>query len=63
MIANHFKKKFSNVPPTGIIITEVKNKEFFEKIETFGTAISKRSENFKIKKEDLLEYLKMDKML
>ncbi|MDA9698647.1 efflux RND transporter periplasmic adaptor subunit [Candidatus Pelagibacter sp.] len=57
MIANHFKKKFSNVPPPGIIITEVKNKEFFEKIETFGTAISKRSENFKIKKEDLLEDL------
>ena len=59
MIANHFKKKFSNVPPPGIIITEVKNKEFFEKIETFGTAISKRSENFKIKKEDLLEELKL----
>ncbi len=59
MIANHFKKKFSNVPPPGIIITEVKNKEFFEKIETFGTAISKRSENFKIKKEDLLEDLKI----
>ena len=59
MIANHFKKKFSNVPPPGIIITEVKNKEFSEKIETFGTAISKRSENFKIKKEDLLEDLKL----
>ena len=59
MIANHFKKKFSNVPPPGIIITEVKNKEFSEKIETFGTAISKRSENFKIKKEDLLEDLNL----
>ena len=59
MIANHFKKKFSNVPPPGIIITEVKNKKFSEKIETFGTAISKRSENFKIKKEDLLEDLKL----
>ena len=59
MITNHFKKKFSNVPPPGIIITEVKNKEFSEKIETFGTAISKRSENFKIKKEDLLEDLKL----
>ena len=59
MIANHFKKKFSKVPPPGIIITEVKNKEFSEKIETFGTAISKRSENFKIKKEDLLEDLRL----
>ena len=59
MITNHFKKKFSKVPPPGIIVTEVKNKEFSEKIETFGTAISKRSENFKIKKEDLLEDLKL----
>ena len=53
MIGNHFKKKFSKRPPPGIIVTEVIEKEFSEKIETFGTAISKKSETFKIKKEDL----------
>ena len=43
MIGNHFKKKFSKRPPPGIIVTEVIEKEFSEKIETFGTAISKKS--------------------
>ena len=59
MIGNHFKKKFSKIPPPGIIITEVIEKEFSEKIETFGTAISKKSETFKIKKDDLFEDLKL----
>jgi membrane fusion protein (multidrug efflux system) len=59
MIGNHFKKKFSKRPPPGIIITEVAAKEFSEKVETFGTAISKKSESFKIKKEDLFEDLKL----
>ena len=59
MIGNHFKKKFSKMPPPGIIITEVVKKEFSQKIETFGTAISKRSETFKIKKDDLIEDLKL----
>ena len=59
MIGNHFKKKFSKIPPPGIIVTEVVKKEFSEKIETFGTAISKKSETFKIKKEDLFEDLKL----
>jgi len=59
MIGNHFKKKFSKRPPPGIIVTEVIKKEFSEKIETFGTAISKKSKNFKIKKDDLFEDLKL----
>tara|TARA_B100000989_G_scaffold96889_1_gene70532 strand:+ start:49 stop:918 length:870 start_codon:yes stop_codon:yes gene_type:complete len=59
MIGNHFKKKFSKISPPGIITTEVVEKEFSEKIETFGTAISKRSEIYKIKKDDLLEDLKL----
>ena len=59
MIGNHFKKKFSKMPPPGIMVTEVVKKEFSEKIETFGTAISKRSETFKIKKDDLFEDLKL----
>ena len=59
MIGNHFKKKFSKTPPPGIIVTKVIEKEFSEKIETFGTAISKRSKTFKIKKDDLFEDLKL----
>ena len=59
MIGNHFKKKFSKKPPPGIIVTEVIEKEFSEKIETFGTAISKKSKTFKIKKDDLFEDLKL----
>lgn len=59
MVGNHFKKKFSKIPPPGIIVTDVTEREFFEKIETFGTAISKRSKTFKIKKDDLIEDLKL----
>ena len=53
MIADHFKKKFSKRPPPGVIISVVERKEFSEKIETFGTAVSKRSETFKIKREEI----------
>ena len=59
MIGNHFKKNFSKRPPPGIIVTEVIKKNFHEKIETFGTAISKKSKTFKIKKDDLFEDLKL----
>ena len=59
MIGNHFKKKFSKRPPPGIIVTEVINKEFSEKIETFGTAISKKTETYKIKKDDLFEEIQL----
>ena len=59
MIGNHFKKKFSKIPPPGIIVTQVVEKEIAETIETFGTAISKKTETFKIKKDDLFEDLKL----
>ena len=59
MIGNHFKKKFSKRPPPGIIVTEVIEKEFSERIETFGTAISKKSKTFKLKNDDLFEVLKL----
>ena len=63
MIANHFKKKFSKVPPPGIIVTKVVEREFSETIETFGTAISKKSETFKIKKSDLFEDLELKEFI
>jgi len=59
MIGNHFKKKFSKRPPPGIIVTQVVNKEFSKKIETFRKEISKRTKTYKIKKDDLVEDLKL----
>ncbi len=53
MIGNHFKKKFSKIPPPGIIVTNVIYEQFSEKLETFGTAISSKSKTFKIRKDDV----------
>ena len=53
MIGNHFKKKFSKIPPPGIIVTDVINEKFAETLETFGTAISSKSETFKIRKDEV----------
>jgi len=57
MIGNHFKKKFSKRPPPGIIIKEVVYKSFSENIGSFGTAVSKRTESFRIKRDNLTSEL------
>ena len=57
MIGNHFAKKFSKRPPPGIIVTEVIEIDFSEKIQSFGTAISKKNESFRIKRSDLIKEL------
>ena len=57
MIGNHFKKKFSKRPPPGIIVKEVVFKSFSENIGSFGTAISKRSESFRVKRDNLISEL------
>ena len=59
MIGNHFKKKFSKRPPPGIIVTEVVKEEFAEKLQTFGTAISSKSETFKVRKNDVIGELNL----
>lgn len=59
MVGNHFKKKFSKRPPPGIIVTEVINEKFAEKLETFGTAISSKTKTFKIRKDDISGELKL----
>jgi membrane fusion protein, multidrug efflux system len=59
MVGNHFKKKFSKIPPPGIIVTEVVNEKFAEKLETFGTAISSKTKTFKIRKDDISGELKL----
>ena len=57
MIGNHFKKKYSKRPPPGIIITEVVKTNFSEKIESFGTAVSKKNKSFRVKRSELIEEL------
>ena len=51
MIGAHFQKKFSKRPPPGIIVTEVRSENFYEKIDSFGTAISKKTTSFRVKKK------------
>ena len=63
MIGNHFKKKFSKRPPPGIIVTEVTNKQFYESIDTFGTAVSNKTKSFRIKKNELQGELKLNSFI
>ena len=63
MIGNHFKKKFSKRPPPGIIVTEVTNKQFYESIVTFGTAVSNKTKSFRIKKNELQGELKLNSFI
>jgi membrane fusion protein, multidrug efflux system len=57
MIGNHFKKKFSKRPPPGVIVKEVVYRSFSENIESFGTAVSRRAESFRIKRDNLTSEL------
>ncbi len=59
MIGNHFKKKFSKIPPPSIIVSQVMENEFSDNIESFGTAIAKRTETFRIQKKNLLTELEL----
>ena len=59
LIGQHFEKKFSKVPPPKIIVTKVTEMKFSEKIESFGTVVSKNSKSFRIKKEQLLNDLNL----
>ena len=61
MIGQHFAKKFSKRPPPGIIVTEVIKIDFSEKIESFGTAVSKKNESFRVKRSDLITELNLKK--
>ena len=63
MIGKHFQKKFGKRPPPGILVTEVVQNQFSEKIESFGTAIPKKTQSFRIKKNELLEDLNLKKFV
>ena len=57
MIGMHFQKKFSKRPPPGIIVTKVIKNEFSEKIESYGTAVSKKLKHLELKKINYFQNL------
>ena len=60
MIGVHFEKKFSKRPPPGLIVTTVKNYNFSQKLESFGTALPSKTKSFRLKKSDLLTPIKFN---
>ena len=59
MIGKHFQKKFGERSPPGIIVTEVVKNQFSEKIESYGTAIPRKTQSFRIKKNELISDLEL----
>ncbi len=60
MIGMHFQKKFSKRPPPGIIVTTVNQKNFHNKISTFGTAVPIRTKAYKIEKYEIILPIKFN---
>ena len=60
-IEKHFNKKFSKRPPPGVIVEIVKEKNFNQTIESYCTALSSQTVSFKIKKNELVEPIKLGK--
>ena len=60
MIGAHFAKKFGKRPPPGIIITNVNQKKFENKISTFGTAVPIRIKSYKVEKFEILKPIKFN---
>ena len=60
MIGLHFQKKFSKRPPPGIIVTTVNQKNFHNKISTFGTAVPIRTKAYKIEKYEIISPIKFN---
>ena len=54
-VGKHFQKKFSKYPPPGVIVEVVQSSNFFDSIETFGTALSKKNKNFRVKKSEIVD--------
>jgi membrane fusion protein (multidrug efflux system) len=56
----HFQKKFGKRPPPAVIVATVKNENFYQKLETYGTALSNKTTSFRIKKTELLKPIKFN---
>ena len=63
ILNNVIQKKINENKPTEVVALEVKKTEFYEKIETFGTAIANQSFSIRIKKTELISSLEFDKNL
>jgi membrane fusion protein (multidrug efflux system) len=63
ILNNVIQKKINETKPTEVIAQEVKKTEFYEKIETFGTALANQSFSIRIKKTELISSLEFDKNL
>jgi len=63
ILNNIIQKKINQINPTEVIAANVKKYNFYEKIETFGTALANQSFSIRIRKEDLISSLDFDKNL
>ena len=63
ILNNAIQKKINETKPTEVVALEVKKTEFYEKIETFGTAIANQSFSIRIKRTELISSLEFDKNL
>ena len=63
MIGNHFKKKFSKRPLPGIIVKTVEQRNFQNKIETFGTAVPIKIQSYNVEKYEILEPIKFNQKI
>ncbi|MEY3824404.1 MAG: hypothetical protein RLZZ13_314 [Pseudomonadota bacterium] len=63
ILNNVIQKKINETKPTEVVALEVKKTEFYEKIETFGTAIANQSFSIRIKRTELISSLEFDKNL
>ena len=63
MIGNHFKKKFSKRPLPDIIVKTVEQRNFQNKIETFGTAVPIKIQSYNVEKYEILEPIKFNQKI
>ena len=60
MIGKRFEKKFSKRPPPGLIVSIVKNYNFSQRLESFGTALPIKTKSFRLKKSEILTPIKFN---
>jgi len=63
MLNNFVQSKMNQQNPTEILPYKITKDYFFEKVDTFGTAIANQSFSIRIKKADLINSVEFDKIL
>ena len=61
IIGKHFQKKFSKRPPPGLIVSTIKDYNFSQRLETFGTALPNKTKSYRLKKSDLISPIQFNK--